>query len=99
MGQTKFGAYTPSVLLDECFPGCAVPIVVKSHQTDRVTCGLAKVGLIPVWAKDDKIARHTYNARSETATEKPSDRNAWRNRQYDLVLVYYFYEPSFELGT
>lgn len=39
---------------------------MKSHQTGRVACGLAKFGLIPSWAKDEKIARHTYNARSET---------------------------------
>jgi putative SOS response-associated peptidase YedK len=37
---------------------------VKSHQTGRVACGLAKFGLIPSWAKDEKIARHTYNAKS-----------------------------------
>lgn len=71
---------------------------MKSHQTGRVACGLAKFGLIPSWAKDDKIARHTYNARSETAAEKPSYRTAWRQRQYGLVLVDNFYEPSYESG-
>ncbi|RMM78772.1 hypothetical protein ALQ71_200204 [Pseudomonas coronafaciens pv. striafaciens] len=29
-------------------------------------------GLIPSWSKDSKIARRTYNARSETVAEKPS---------------------------
>ena len=82
----------------ESFPGFAAPIVVKSHQTNRVACGLAKFGLIPFWAKDDKIARYTYNARSETAAEKPSYRTAWRQRQYGLVLVDNFYEPSYESG-
>lgn len=37
-----------------------------------MACGLAKFGLFPSWAKDDKISRHTYNATSETAVEKPS---------------------------
>ena len=62
----------------ESYPGFAAPVVVKSHQTGRVACGLAKFGLIPAWAKVDKIARHTYNARRETAAEKPSYRTGWR---------------------
>ena len=37
---------------------------------------LGSFGLIPHWAKDTKIARNTYNARSETAAEKPSYRDA-----------------------
>jgi putative SOS response-associated peptidase YedK len=82
----------------ESYPGFAAPLVVKSHQSDRVACGLAKFGLIPSWSKDEKIARHTYNARSETAAEKPSYRTAWRQRQYSLVLVDNFYEPSYESG-
>jgi putative SOS response-associated peptidase YedK len=71
---------------------------VKSHQTGRVACGPAKFGLIPSWAKDEKIARYTYNARSETAAEKPSYRTAWRQRQYGLVLGDNFYEPGYESG-
>jgi len=71
---------------------------MKSHQTDRVACGLARFGLIPGWAKDEKISRHTYNARSETVAEKPSYRNAWRKRQFCLVLADNFYEPNYETG-
>ena len=56
----------------EAYPGSASPIVVRIHQTGRVACGLARFGLIPSWAKDDRIGRHTYNARSETVTTKPS---------------------------
>jgi len=82
----------------ESYPGFASPIVVQSHQTQRVAVGLAKFGLIPAWAKDNKIARHTYNARSETASEKPSFRSAWRNRQFGLVLCENFFEPNYESG-
>ena len=88
----------PSGYPDEFYPGFAAPVVVKSHQTGRVACGLARFGLIPSWSKDEKISRHTYNARSETAAEKPSYRAAWRHRQYGLVLVDNFYEPSYESG-
>jgi putative SOS response-associated peptidase YedK len=82
----------------ESFPGYSAPIVVQSHNTGRIACGLARFGLIPSWAKDDKISRHTYNARSESAAVKPSYRAAWRNRQYGLVLVDNFYEPCYETG-
>lgn len=83
---------------DETYPGYAAPLVVKSHQSGRVASGLARFGLVPAWAKDDKISRHTYNARSETVAEKPTYRTAWRQRQFGLVLVDDFYEPSYESG-
>lgn len=70
--KEKLGVDLPSGYPEESYPGFAAPVVVKSHQTERVACGLAHFGLIPTWAKDDKISRHTYNARSESAAEKPS---------------------------
>jgi putative SOS response-associated peptidase YedK len=82
----------------EAYPGFAAPLVVKSHHTGRVACGLARFGLIPAWAKDDKISRHTYNARSETVREKPSYRSAWRQRRYGIALLDNFYEPSYFTG-
>jgi putative SOS response-associated peptidase YedK len=82
----------------EAYPGYAAPIVVRSHQTGRVACGLARFGLIPSWAKDDKIGRHTYNARSETVATKPSYRTPWRLRRYAIALLDSFYEPSYVTG-
>lgn len=96
--KETLGVDLPSGFPDESYPGFAAPVVVKSHQSNRVACGLATFGLIPSWAKDDKISRHTYNARSETAAEKPSYRTAWRNRQFGLVLCDNFYEPNYESG-
>ena len=96
--KESLGVDLPSCYPDEAYPGYAAPLVVKSHQSGRVACGLARFGLIPSWAKDDKISRHTYNARSESAAEKPSYRAAWRHRQYGLVLVDDFFELSYELG-
>ena len=78
--------------------GFASPIVVKSHQTGRIACGLARFGLIPAWAKDDKISRHTYNARSETAAEKPSYRDAWRLGRRCIIPAEAFYEPDWRSG-
>ncbi len=48
-------------------------------------------GLIPHWAKDKEIARHTFNARLETLTVKPSFRQAIR-KQRCIVPVSGFYE-------
>ena len=83
---------------EETYPGYAAPLVLKSHQTGRVACGLAKFGLIPGWAKDEKISRHTYNARSETVAVKPSYRFAWRQRRYGIVLLDHFFEPNYVTG-
>lgn len=38
-------------------------------------------GLVPPWAKDPAIGAKTINARSETITEKPSFRNAFKRRR------------------
>jgi len=96
--KETLGVELPSDFPEQAYPGYAAPLVVKSHQSERVACGLARFGLIPAWAKDNKISRHTYNARSETATEKSSYRRAWRQRQFGLVLVDNFYEPNYESG-
>jgi putative SOS response-associated peptidase YedK len=97
--KEHFGVDLPtSAYPVEAYPGYSAPIVVKSHQTGRVACGLARFGLIPSWAKDDKISRHTYNARSETVQEKPSYRYAWRQRRYGIALLDNFYEPSYVTG-
>lgn len=40
-----------------------------------------KWGLVPGWAKDSSIGNKLINARSETVTEKPSFREAFRHRR------------------
>lgn len=48
-------------------------------------------GLIPSWAKDPLIGKKMFNARAETVSEKPSFRNAFRNRRC-LIVADGFYE-------
>lgn len=82
---------------DEVYPGYSAPIVYRrSGETPQ--CVTARFGLVPHWARDLKIGRRTYNARSETVAEKPSFRSAWRKRQFCLVLADSIYEPSYASG-
>jgi len=74
------------------------PIVVRSARDGRQALGLAQFGLVPPWAKDTKIARHTYNARAETVAQKPSYRDAWRQAHFAIVLADAFFEPCYDSG-
>ena len=55
-------------------------------------------GLVPHWATDTKIARSTFNARSETAAEKPSFRDAWKRAQHCIIAAEAIYEPDWRSG-
>ena len=50
-----------------------------------------KWGLIPSWAKDEKIGYSTINARAETVAEKPAFRSAFKRRRC-LVVADGWYE-------
>lgn len=55
-------------------------------------------GLVPHWSQDTKIARHTFNARSETVAEKPSFRDAWRKGQHCIIPADAVFEPDWRSG-
>ena len=55
-------------------------------------------GLVPHWSQDTKIARSTYNARSETVAEKPSFRDAWKRGQRSIIPSDGIYEPDWRSG-
>ena len=55
-------------------------------------------GLVPHWSADTKIARHTYNARSETVAVKPSFRDAWKHGQHCIIPTEAFFEPDWRSG-
>ena len=60
-------------------PTQLAPIVVAADGERRM--GHARWGLIPFWAKDEKIGSRLINARSETADTKPAFRQAFRRRR------------------
>jgi putative SOS response-associated peptidase YedK len=46
-------------------------------------------GLIPAWAKDEEIKKHTLNAKIETVNEKPFFKNSVDNRCLIIANGYY----------
>jgi putative SOS response-associated peptidase YedK len=84
----------------ESYPGSMAPMI-RLPRADAVVgdraCALGMFGMVPQWA-DRKLARQTYNARTETAATKPSFRNAYRRRQFCVIPAASFYEPSYESG-
>lgn len=70
-------------------PGQNVPVVL-SESPD--TLSSARWGLLPHWAKDEKIGYKLINARAEGIAEKPSYRDAWKKGRRCLVIVDGFFE-------
>lgn len=96
-----FGVQRPKdELPPEVYPGGLSPFIVRA--ADRVELArdlrIGQFGLVPFWAKDLAFGRRTYNARSETAHEKPSFRDAWRQGRRCIVPVEAVYEPNWETG-
>ncbi|MGB7992107.1 MAG: SOS response-associated peptidase family protein [Candidatus Methylophosphatis roskildensis] len=90
-----FNRPVPNFAYGEAYPGSTAPILANIDRSEWVP---ACFGVVPHWAKDAKIARQTYNARSETVAEKPSYRGAWKNRQLCVIPAQAFFEPSYETG-
>ena len=67
-----------------------VPIVRAGREQARELAE-ARWGLVPSWAKDEKIGARMINARGETVAEKPSFRSAVKSRRC-LIPASGFYE-------
>lgn len=78
-------SFQPEVYNGFNFP--KTPVICNKNPDEIKLFGW---GLIPFWAKDDTIKKHTLNARIETIHEKPSYRNIVHNRC--LVIADGFYE-------
>jgi putative SOS response-associated peptidase YedK len=79
------GDLTPNY---NCAPSQLLPVITNDKS---IGFNFFRWGLIPFWAKDISIGNKFINARSETILEKPSFRNAFRQRRC-LVPADAFYE-------
>ena len=90
----QFGFSAPETELNPRYniaPGQHAPVVLLDPETGARSLRLMRWGLVPFWAKDEKIGNRLINARGETLHEKPSFKNALKRRRC-LVLADGFYE-------
>ena len=71
-------------------------VLAIDHQNER-RLEKFRWGLVPSWSKDLKAASRLINARSETASQKPSFRAAFKRRRC-LIVADGFYEWHGEKG-
>lgn len=62
-------------------PGMAVPVVRRHPDTGERALDPLAWGLIPRWARNPDMGRRLFNARLETARDKPSFREAFAKRR------------------
>ncbi|MBD8496885.1 SOS response-associated peptidase [Paenibacillus arenosi] len=60
-------------------PGQMVPAII--HDGSKLRLGPLRWGLVPSWAKDDKMSWRTINARAETLTDKPAFRIPFQRKR------------------
>lgn len=77
--QQEFGLPDPPEIAPRynIAPQQTLPIITNAEPT---TLTPARWGLVPHWAKDASIGNKLFNARSETAHEKPSFKQAFSQR-------------------
>lgn len=71
---------------------------IRTASDGGTEWAIMRWGLIPRWAKPDRIPERTFNARSETVAEKPTFRDAWKKRRC-VIPVSGYYEWTGEKGS
>lgn len=77
-------------------PSFDMPVVLEKDRQRRIR--LHRWGLIPHWARDEKMSYSMINARSETLAKKPAFRDAYKKRRC-VVPANGFYEWKGESGN
>ncbi|WP_081212138.1 SOS response-associated peptidase [Salegentibacter sediminis] len=78
-------AYEPREEIN-AFSFIKTPVVIDENPRE---IEMFNWGLIPFWAKDEKIRKMTLNARIESLSEKPAFRNSIENRCLVIANGYY----------
>lgn len=87
----------PDGVWNEIRPTESIPVIRLDDHGKRHLSAM-RWGLIPSWAADKKMGGKLFNARVETAAEKPAFRSAWKKRRC-LVIADAFYEWSGPKGS
>jgi len=105
LGAVLPADWEPPRFSADVFPGGQGMFVRRPREADSGDEAVPEIevlpgvfGLLPFWAKDAKLARQTYNARSETVTSKPSFRDAWKRAQHCIIPAPAIYEPDWRSG-
>ena len=99
--EKKFGVKPPpDATRPDLWPGYVGSFVrtARDSKTGEREALPGVFGLLPHWAKDQKLARSTFNARSETAATKPSFRDAWKKSQHCIIPAAAIFEPDWRSG-
>jgi putative SOS response-associated peptidase YedK len=78
-------------------PTSTIPMVIQS-KPEGVVLEAARWSLVPPWAKDLKLPYPTFNARSESAGEKPTFRHALKKSRC-IIPARGYYEWTSENGV
>lgn len=82
----SFGVEIDAPTQTELWPGHVGAFLKRSVEGSSSIEAMPGVfGLLPFWAKDRKLSRNTYNARTETVAEKPSFRDAWKHARHCII--------------
>ena len=89
----------------DVWPGYAATFIRRPREADagdeavpEREALVGQFGLIPHWATDTTIGRRTFNCRSETASSKPSFRDAWKQGHRCIIPADAFFEPDWRNG-
>lgn len=82
----------------DVFPGYLGPIIRRPREGElgEREAVLARFGLLPWFAKSEKLSFSTMNARSETAATAASYKGPVKNRQFCIIPAVRFYEPYYD---
>ena len=72
-------------------PSQQIAVIIHKDEFPERKLVMMRWGLIPSWAKDEKIGYKMINARAETVSEKPAFRSAFKKRRC-LIPTDGFYE-------
>jgi putative SOS response-associated peptidase YedK len=67
-------------------PTAPMLLAIRSEDGKRIP-KMMRWGLLPQWAKDEKLSYSTFYVRSEDFATKPAFRDAWKRGQRCLVVT------------